>query len=164
MTLGCVYTIVGFRISLIELLRKCLERDEFRARIREHYIPAEFTFDEFCEFVLAVDWETYRPNESKPKEEKMGDSIVDIGNCGELRGAFYAGTSLKAYPLTHDVDDTGDYIVGEVIVTNDLEGVELDLSSDELLQRIGSAKAQLADAGITEYGLYAVQDDCTCCS
>ena len=164
MTIGCVYTILGFRIGLIELLRKCLERDEFRAMIiNEHYITDEFTFDEFCAFVLAVDWETYRPDESKPKEGKMVDAINDLGN-NDLRGAFYPNTSLKAYPLTHDVDDTGDYIVGEVIVTNDLEGVELDLSSDELLQRIGSAKAQLADAGITEYGLYAVQDDCTCCS
>jgi hypothetical protein len=161
MTLGSVYTIVGFRIGATELLAKLLELDaEFREMIKERYIGDDFTFEEFSNFVIDYDPETVPEDGSK--EECMLDRMLDIEGI-ELGDQICPGTPFKAYQLTHDVDESRDYIVGESILT-EVGGEELNVSLDELAQRVDSAKTKLAEAGITEYRLYAVQDDCTCCS
>lgn len=160
MTIGCIYTIAGFRIGWIELFQKCLREDEaFREKIRKEYIGDEFTFDEFQEFALSYNSDI-RPKVGK--HQSIHETMGDIEIC-ELGGLIYPGTSFKHYQITHDVDATGDYIVGIVIIKNDIR-TGLDISLDDLYSRINDAKTELNKAGFINCRLYSVQDDCACCN
>jgi len=191
MTINIVYTIAGFQIDSLTLYQKCLESShEFQKCIKDGHIHDDnFTFDEFYKFIMSLTLESKqsitnlilselkKKKNSKqpitnlildqpaktldPKERLMISMFNDSELC-ELSQITYPGTELKIYRMSHDVDKDENYIVGVEIMANSLRR-KMETTLDELSSRIDNAKLLLTEAGIKDYRVYVVQDECSCC-
>ncbi len=176
MTLSKIYTIYGCKVNKHQVLMFLLEYKDWILEYKNFknvLVPPTIE-----QIKKSIEISIKKKNKNKnniTKEEKKENlkfkSIYGISNFidnwGLLSTVFTKDISI--FQITHDVEEKDSYVIGTKLLTSNVKSyISETLVSDILSfnEKITNTKKELEKYKflLTEYKIYNIQDDCTCCS